>query len=274
MINWTLIGCGNMAQAIFRGMGAAPAGVSDHFYNRSSAKAQALATQVNGKAHTSFESLPLNNIVMLGFKPQQLAEVSAWLAPKITSNLNPDTIIISMLAAVDSQLLQQFLGCKKIIRLMPNLPVAFRKGATTYWTNVPEKELAPILKRLSLTGLMLRLEEESLIDRATPYHGSGPALYYWLLEKMSADLVVQGMAPAEARALVVATINGAAIAASQSSEDFKTMREKVTSKAGLTFEMIAELEESNLETMLRKAMARAQTRGAELARQIKQQLQQ
>ena len=64
--------------------------------------------------------------VVLGVKPQKLAEV----APELEPLLGPNTVLVSMLAAVDlDALTKRFARARAIARLMPNLAAAMVDAA-------------------------------------------------------------------------------------------------------------------------------------------------
>ena len=66
-------------------------------------------------------------LVVLAFKPQKLDEV----APALRQFLSAKTVIVSLLAGVEAESLRlRFPGVAAIVRAMPNLPVAVRRGVT------------------------------------------------------------------------------------------------------------------------------------------------
>ena len=84
------------------------------------------------------------------------------------------------------------------------------------------------------------------------------------VEALEAAGIAQGLAPATARALALATFSGAAELAASSSEPPSVLRERVTSKGGTTAAALAVMGEAGLPAIIDRAVAAAAARGAEL----------
>ncbi|HEY6048498.1 MAG TPA: NAD(P)-binding domain-containing protein, partial [Sphingomicrobium sp.] len=115
------VGCGNMGGAIVAGWRSAGIDLSPITVIRPSGK------PVEGtKTVTSFaEAGPPPKLLVLAFKPQKLDEVAAELRPWLTSK----TILLSILVGTEvASLRQRFPGVGTIVRAIPNLPVAIRRG--------------------------------------------------------------------------------------------------------------------------------------------------
>src|SRR4030095_7626647 len=77
------------------------------------------------------EAGPPPKLVVLAFKPQKLDEV----APQLRSWLTSKTVIISLLAGVEAvSLRERFPRVGTIVRAMPNLPVAIRRGVIALYS--------------------------------------------------------------------------------------------------------------------------------------------
>jgi pyrroline-5-carboxylate reductase len=71
-------------------------------------------------------------LVILAVKPQKLDEAAAQLRTWLTSK----TTIVSLLAGVEAATLRQrFPKAGAIVRVMPNLPVAIRRGVVALYTD-------------------------------------------------------------------------------------------------------------------------------------------
>jgi pyrroline-5-carboxylate reductase len=77
--------------------------------------------------------------------------------------------------------------------------------------------------------------------------------------------VALGLSPEDATLLTIQTIVGAAALLDQSGDSPTTLREKVTSPNGTTAAALASFAESDLKSMVAKAMAAAAKRSQELA---------
>ena len=68
-------------------------------------------------------------LIILGVKPQSLEDVEAQLR-----SYTAGTVIVSMLAGVTVGSAQRFPDAASIVRVIPNLPVAVRRGVTALYS--------------------------------------------------------------------------------------------------------------------------------------------
>ena len=121
-----LVGCGNMAGAMAEGWRMAGVDVSGAVAIRPSGK------PVEGIRTVSSlqEAGPAPAMVVLGFKPQMLDEIAPALQPWLTSK----TTIVSILAGTETVSLRRRFPKGDIVRALPNLPVAVRRGVVALYT--------------------------------------------------------------------------------------------------------------------------------------------
>ncbi len=105
-------------------------------------------------------------------KPYQLDRV----APRLAPILDPETILVSILAGVElASLRARFPAPRTIIRAMPNLPVRLGKGVIGLHSDSGDGAA-----RALVTGLMATLghaewfDEERLFDLVTALAGAAP----------------------------------------------------------------------------------------------------
>ena len=131
------------------------------------------------KNHKNYQNYQAD-IVIFAIKPQNSAEI---IENFTKSNLHhKNTIFISILAGKNTNFFENILGKdKKIIRLMPNLPILIGEGISGYFCNknLKNNEEKPII---DLFGKSLKVENEDLIHQITAISGSGPA-YLFLFAK-------------------------------------------------------------------------------------------
>ncbi len=129
------VGCGNMAGAMvegWRGAGRRPV--------RRGRDPAERARRSRACARSSRRSTPgrRRSSSILGFKPQKLDEVAprAWRRA-----CRPKTVIVSILAGVEAATLRgRFPGAGAIVRAMPNLPVAIRRGVIALYSEDADDE--------------------------------------------------------------------------------------------------------------------------------------
>src|SRR5918998_2859856 len=112
-----LIGAGNMASALARGIGE-PVLVHDI----DAPKAEALASELGGEAvGDAGELAERADVVVLCHKPQQLAEVAAAVAGRPRA-------VASILAATTTGQVEQAYPGTPVYRFIPNIPAEVRRG--------------------------------------------------------------------------------------------------------------------------------------------------
>ncbi len=202
-------------------------------------------------------------ILVLAVKPQIIEPVMASLKNQITKN----TIIISIAAGIDFINLNKALGTDKIIRAMPNTPVAVGKGvvgAVAFsGVNENEREIANAL--LAASSKTFWFDNETDLNALTFVSGCGPAYVFLLVEAMAKAGVEQGLEPNQAKLLARQTIIGAAKLMEEDLSEASVLRQNVTSKGGVTEAALSVLmEEKGFDYLFSKAFKKAKKRNLEL----------
>lgn len=214
------------------------------------------------------EAAAAADTVVLAVKPQQMAEVSLALAPVIAGRR---PTVVSIAAGIRVADLTGWLGAgTAIVRTMPNRPALIGAGVTALYadTTVPAAARNAAEAVMTACGQTVWVRAEDELDPVTAVSGSGPAYFFLLMEAMEAAAIGQGLDPATARRLVVATSLGAARMASECADPPAALREQVTSRGGTTATALAVLEGEGLRDMVARAIAAATRRSAELAREF------
>src|ERR671937_450741 len=160
-----LIGAGNMALALARGLGE-PVLVSDPIADR----AEALAGAVGGEAlQSNSEVAERADVMVLCHKPAQLAEVAEEIAGLAK-------VIVTILAATTTAQVEQGYPDVPVYRFIPNIPVGVRRGVLCYApgrlaSEGPEQE---ILELFGGAGVVIPLEGP-LLEPAMALMSCGPA---------------------------------------------------------------------------------------------------
>jgi pyrroline-5-carboxylate reductase len=202
------------------------------------------------------------DIVLLGVKPQAIAEVLKEIAPEVSEK----TLIISVAASVPTSYLEQHLGAKvPVIRAMPNTPAAVGCGMTGICRGAhagPEHlEIARAM--FDAVGRTVVVDEKNM-DAVTGLSASGPAFAYIILESLAEAGVKVGLPRDVATLLAAQTMKGAASVVLETGEHPAQLKDAVTTPAGCTIDGILELEEGKLRVTLIKAVVKATSRAGEL----------
>jgi pyrroline-5-carboxylate reductase len=215
------------------------------------------------------ETVTAGTWIVLGFKPQQLAQVSAEIAPWLDHHPR----ILSILAGVPmAQLEQCFPQATAIVRCMPNLPVRTGQGVSLFHAGrgIDPARKAAITATFELLGLVEWLDDEALFDAATALSGCGPAFVYRFIDALAAAGASLGLDPAMAARMARATVAGAGLSATQSDLTPAQMADAVASKGGMTRQGLDVLDaDGALNALVERTLRAARDRGAELAKLAK-----
>ncbi len=216
-------GCGNMASAFVQGLARSHKELEFICWNPSPAKARSLALSVSGSVLSDGAVLPAVDAVVLGFKPQKLAEAAPAL-----SQLAVGTTVISLLAAVDVSRLQTFFPTASLIRVMPNLAVARGQGVVL-WHGTSHIWA----KYFQSLGLAPQVSEQ-LMDVYTLHAGCSPAFLFAWIDEAATFAVKNGGEAELARKILIKAWQGALVGLENDSESMAEKITAVASKGGVT----------------------------------------
>ena len=204
------------------------------------------------------------DLIVLAVKPQDAPKLCAYLRPFIT----PDKLILSIMAGVRLESIQQALNVQKIIRAMPNLPAQVGMGMTAFTAKqeVSRKELIEVQNLLSTTGRAIYFDDEQMIDAATAISGSGPAYVYYFMQAMIDVGKELGFTEAQAELLVWQTFMGAMHLHNKNNLSPEQWIRRVSSKGGTTEAAINIFKNKELEQSIQKGIKAAFKRAVELGK--------
>src|SRR5919112_207847 len=240
-----LIGAGNMASALARGIGE-PALVADVDAD----KARALADELGGEAVASNAELAERaDVVVLCHKPKQLDEVAAEAA-------GPARVVVSILAATTTEQVAAAYPGASVYRFIPNMPTEVRRGVLCYIAGPcasegPEDEILALFGR---AGAVIVLDDEPLIEPAMALMSCGPAFMALVAESFADAGVAHGLDPKDAMRMVVETMGGTADYLAQHDYDGPRLRARVATPGGVTEKGLITLEERGLGDVTRAAV--------------------
>lgn len=201
-------------------------------------------------------------LVMLGFKPQQLAELSEEFAEQLPE----DVTLISILAGITTKDLQARFPGRQVVRTMPNMPVRDGVGVVLL-AGDENADVAALMERL---GHVQWLSDEGAFDLYTAVAGCGPAYVYRFVEAMAAAATRLGLPADDAQTITKAMVTGAVITVAGSSHSPGELVTQVASKGGMTQAGLDVLDEDGkLAALLTDTLRAARDRGKELADMIR-----
>jgi pyrroline-5-carboxylate reductase len=239
-----LIGAGNMASALARGLGD-PLLVSDIDRDR----AQALADEVGGEAASSNAELAERaDVVVLCHKPKQLEEVAAEVAGRAR-------VVVSILAATTIDTVEAAYPGVPVYRFIPSIPAEVHRGVLCYSpgrlaADGPEDEILALFGR---AGTVIQLAEP-LIEPAMALMSCGPAFMSLVVEAFADAGAAHGLAPGDAARMTVETMAGTAAYLAQRDYDTVALRTRVATPGGTTERGLIALEEGGLRRLCHAAV--------------------
>lgn len=202
------------------------------------------------------------NIIMLAVKPFHIQEVFE----SIKQYISPNQLVISLMAGVKIETIQNGLGLKKVVRSMPNLPAMIGKGMTTFTAaqelTTDEKHL--IQKLLACTGDAVEVADEEKIDQSTGLSGSGSAYIFYFMEGLMNAAREFGFSDEDAKRIVTQTFDGAVDLYRKNDDELSTWIDRVCSKGGTTIAAINSFEDKNVKQHIKEGAYAAYNRAVEL----------
>ncbi len=260
-----IVGAGNMAEAIVRGVVRAKVLKAKAILAADPSADRRRVLEGLGAAATADNSAAAAcPRVLLAVKPQVLPDVLSEIVPAVGA----EATVISIAAGVTTAAIDRGLGGRgRIVRVMPNTPMLVGCGASAIAPG-PRATAAELdwTQRLFGAGGMTCRVDEALMDAVTAVSGSGPAYFFYLIEAMVAAGVAEGLDEATARTLTAATCAGAGRMLSETAESPQALRVRVTSPGGTTQRAIETLDAAGVKEALVAAVHAAAARSRELAR--------
>lgn len=255
-----MIGCGNMASAMLRRWlesgTVAPADV--FVVNRSD---RVLPGGVRQGREPPREAAP--DAVVLGIKPQQLAEVAALHRDAVAAA----PLLVSMLAGVDPAALSRAFPGPAAVQTMPNLPVALGRGVVAvHAPGLADAPRATTQRLLAPLGLVSWFDDPARFAAAGALSGTAPAFLFRFVDALAAGGEAIGLSAGEAAAVALASVEGAAAMAAASASTPAALADAVASPKGMTREGLDVLDHDRaLARLLEDTLRAVARRGAEMA---------
>jgi len=272
---WTIgfVGAGVMAEVMIAGLldegVVAPSRVLAS--NRRSERSQELADKYGIQTTTDNAVVAQGaDVVVLSVKPQTLAKVLKELKDKI----NPEATVLSIVAGARTGVLQRGLAHERVARCMPNLPCRIRQGMTVWAApeEMPEDHVARIEAVLGVMGGVIRVSDESHVDRATAVNGTGPAIVAQFVKAMLEAAAYIGESRPVAKETVLSTLAGTAQMIRDSDVHVAELIDEVTSPGGTTSRALQVLKQGRFSAVLTESVDAAYQRTLELGESLEKKL--
>lgn len=256
-VNIGMIGVGNMAGAIAKALHRAHPDIQLHLYHRHSATIAALATALDARIYDR-EALPellkRCDFIFIGVKPKDLKGLFAELTPILPEDVRPTWVSMAVGTSLATLATLTPAG-QSWIRIMPNTPIELGQGFTAYafGSDVSEDRCKAFTQLLEGTGQAIEIPE-SHFDIVSAIAGSGPAFIYLLIEAMTDAGIYHGLKGADAQAMVLQTLIGAAQMVRDKAVHPAILKSQVTSPGGTTVAGLASLEKNAFRSAILEAI--------------------
>ena len=262
-----IIGCGNIGEAIIKGI------VSKKILNRKNiyASDKIKAKEANLRKRYGVKILSLNSIlvrksqiIILAVKPQDAQKVLG----EIRYFIDRSKLVISIMAGIKTEKIRNIIGRSvPVARVMPNMAAFVGESFSAISYNKFVKNVHKDIVRELFNGIGQITEiDEKMQDAFTALSGSGPAYFFYMVECFVKAALKEGFSRKEALRLVVQTIKGSAKVLTLSGVTPEFLRKNVTSKGGTTEAAIKVFKKRVLKRIIIDAVKAAVKRSKELSR--------
>ncbi|MBN9312145.1 MAG: pyrroline-5-carboxylate reductase [Chryseobacterium sp. 39-10] len=233
---------------------------------RNRSKVEEVSAMFPGALVSAFDESEIEqaDLVIIAVKPQDFAN----LASDTTLRFQENQMLLSIMAGIKIEQIQQLLHHQKVVRAMPNSPTLLGMGITGYTAaeGISFNELMSIERLLNSTGRSVYLEDENLLDGVTALSGSGPAYFYYIVDAMIKAGIKMGIDENLSKLFVKQTMLGAYHLINNSDKSLEALIKDVASKGGTTEAALRTFDDEHLKEILQKGILNAESRSKELSR--------
>ncbi len=251
-----ILGCGQMGEAILKGLLAAKAVVpedmalttkyDEHESELKSRYPDMRVTQDNLVAAEQSE------LVILATNPQAAKAVLTSCRDALRGK-----IVVSICAGIYLENLMGWVPDSKVLRVMPNTPCLIGEGAIAISSKqVSEKDVAQVKCLFSHLGMCTVLDEKYL-DVFTALASSGPAFAFVILEAFADGAVMMGLPREIAAKITAQMLQGSARLLLETGEHPAALKDQVTTPGGITTAGLLVMEDGGIRSTLARTIQKA-----------------
>ena len=206
------------------------------------------------------------DVLFMAVKPQVFLDAASNIS-QVTQKQDP--MIVSVAAGISLETLAACFGEQsKICRVMPNQPCLVGRGVSALIANnLTDDDKRLVTYLFDSVGKSIWLDNEDWMHAVTAISGTGPAYFYHMMELLTDSAISAGIPEDIAKELVMQTAIGTSELAHNSPDDFKTLRQKVSSPGGTTEAAFDSLDSNDIRSIWRQAIDAAIKRSIDLGAQ-------
>lgn len=226
-----IIGAGNMGKSLMKGL------INSGFKKNN--------LIVSNKSGENENAVLKADWIILAVKPSIISGVIQEIKDMVQ-----DKLLLSVAAAVSISSIEKYSGNKnqKIIRIMPNIAVAYNQGVTGLFANknVSSTVKKEVISLFSGLGLVVDLKKDKDLDTITLISACSPAIIAYFMEMFSEYGVVHGLSAKESEKIVLQALKGTVEYLEESNFTSSQLKQSVATKGGITEEIIKNLDTKNV----------------------------
>ena len=198
-------------------------------------------------------------VKLLSVKPQQIKDI------READNLkNKENLLVSILAGVSINTLNQKFPNHKCVRVVTNIPITVGKGLTGIaWGEKITKDDKQIAKKLFKNTSKIYEFSEDYLDIFLALTSSGPATIALIIESLSDGGLSGGLPKKLSEELVIEMILGTISLIKEKKLTISELKNLVTSPGGTTISALRVLEKKSLRSALIESIVSASNRSKE-----------
>lgn len=257
-MKYGFIGFGNLAKAIYEGL-KKDESIDFLYFDKN--KIENLEISKVGSLEDLVTS---SDVVWICVKPQNIDEVFSEIKNFDLKN----KVFVSPVAGLSINFFENNLGKISIVRIMPNLAIAYGKSVTAFCVNHKEDLLVNNIKEsLEKLGKVVEIEEKDF-DLFTAIFGSGPAFLLEVFKVFKDRMLEFGMNEKEANESLSLLIDGTETYFNKNNEQksISVLTENIASKGGITEVGLKAFRDNKIDELLNKVLNSARDRSKEMTK--------
>ena len=259
------LGVGNMATAVILANGNKTLDFSDIIlFDIFKEKCDVLARKGAFCASSVKQAVELADCVFLSVKPQDYFSLLDLVKE---ADGYKDKLYVSIGAGIRVESVEQYLGCEKVVRALPNTPMLIGKGVSAVCRNpkISPEDFSFVYSLFESAGSAFLIDEEEM-NRIIGVTSSSPAYVFKFIQAMIDGAAAQGLDMSEMLSVICDVVIGSAELLKSSGKTSAEMISMVASKGGTTEMALKTLDENLFDDSIIKAMKACSDRADELGK--------
>lgn len=258
-----VIGVGNMAKAIISGVRASSADVDGIFlFDINEEQYAPLLTSGVTALPSVSQVIRESDCVLISVKPQNYPEVLSEISGVCGA---AEKLYISIGAGITVRSVQEAIGSRSVVRVLPNVPMLILKGVSVICRNsdVAKEDFAFVRSVFEAAGSVIEIDESEM-NRMIGVTSSSPAYVFKFINAIYEGARAQGLDSDDLMGAVCDVLIGSAELIKSGYGTPAQMVRAVASKGGTTERALGQLDDGGFDEIISKAMLACTTRADEL----------